>query len=722
MQWIRQLAVLVILLGSGKLNASDELWQAVDIEERGSGAASKIYRADDGALRASLARAPHESSGDDSVVIQLPQADGSLGRFSVVESPIMQPGLAADFPEIKTYKLRGIDDPSVTGRADISPRGFHAMLIGAQGRLFIDPKQAGPAPVLYQARKTRSASTQGFQCGVESFDPMHRSGNIGARQSAARMPGVLLEYRLAVSATEEYVDAVGDPGDTANAQAAIVTAINRVNEIYERDLGIRLSLVMNNQNLIEPVGGGIFTNNNAFTMFAENQSWIDAQIGSGNYDIGHVFSTGGGGLAFLGSVCDNPNKAKGVSGQPTPLGDPFHIDFVAHEIGHQFNADHSFNGTTLSCGSGNRNAATAFEPGSGSTIMAYAGICGVEDLQINSDATFHAGSIGQIDTFANAIINPPVCGTTIATMPAMNTDPSITVPQIDATIPVKTAFALDASAADADVPAQTLLYQWDQIDAGDPTDAVSFGTDKGNNPLFRSYPPQLTSRRDFPALGTQVGNNFDDAEVVPCNARALDFRLTVRDQASGQVVDDVRVTTTTSAGPFRITNYATPQTIVVNSNNATLTWDRANTDLPPVSCPTVDIDLLTFSDPFYTQYSVHNLMTGVTNNNSQLVSFPDTTLDHPRARFRIRCSNNIFYDISDADLVIEGTGTTQYTDTDFTTFFNNGGTVGGTEPACGTPDVITTPQAGSRGDSGAFDYWWLLLLGGLAGIRWRFRA
>lgn len=714
LQRIKLLAILVLIAGAGKLNANQDIWQPLEAAARDADAGARTYLADDAALRARLALAPHESLGERSLIIELPLPDGDLGRFAVVESPIMQPGLAADFPEIKTYKLHGIDDPAASGRADVSSRGFHAMLVTSQGRVFIDPQQPAPAPGIYVARQARAPGGTDLVCGVDALDPALRNTNpLAPRQSAARMPGLLLEYRLAVAATEEYVAAVA-PGNIPGAQAAIVTSINRVNQIYERDLGIRLTLVAGNQNLIEDGANVSFSNDSPFAMFVENQAWIDAEIGSGNYDIGHIFSTGGGGLAFLGSVCDNTNKAKGVSGQPNPTGDPFDIDFVAHEIGHQFNADHTFNGTTLSCGGGNRFAATAFEPGSGSTIMAYAGICGVEDLQNNSDATFHAGSIGQIDTFANAL----ACGATIATTPVANADPTIN-PIADRTIPVKTAFALDGVAMDATLPAQTLTYQWDQLDAGDPTDAVSFGTDKGNNALFRSYSPQMTSRRDFPALGTQLQGLYDDAEVVPCNARALDFRLTVRDGASGQAIEDVRVTTTTSAGPFRITNYTTPQTIIVNNNSATLTWNVSNTNLAPVSCPSVDIDLLTLDNPFYANYSVHSLMAGVPNDGSQLVNFPDATLSHPRARFRLKCSNNIFYDISDADLIITGTGPGVYADNANATFFNNNGTVGSVEPACGSPDVITTPQAGGSGDSGSIDYAWLLLLGGLALLRRR---
>jgi hypothetical protein len=639
----------------------------------------------------------------------------------------MEPALAARYPEIKTYKVSGIDDPYASGRVDMTPRGFSGMLQTSRGRVFIDPNYASGQANSYVSRYRSSAQPeQGQSCGVAMLAQEPKASPVSAQKTAHRTPGSLLQYRLAVAATEEYVSAVYDSKlmDTNidQAQAAIVVAINRVNEIYERDLGIKLMLVANNDQLIEDGGNVSFSNYDATTMIAENQDWIDKTIGNAAYDIGHVFSTGAGGLAFLGSTCDDPTKAKGVSGIAIPLGNPFYIDFVAHEIGHQFNAEHSFNGTTSACKNG-RNHATAFEPGSGSSIMSYAGICDQENLQPHSDETFHAGSIAQIDSFTRSAGS---CAVAVATNPAGNRDPTIAA-IANKVIPANTPFVLDGNANDEDnvpTPTQALSYQWDQMDAGCPTDLNSFGTDNGSNALFRSYVPRGDSRRNFPALGTQVRGRFDKAEVLPCQNRDLDFRLTVRDGKSGQAVEDVRVSVDNTTGPFRITSID-PGSIVAGTAFEVI-WDVADTDLPPINCSNVEFDLISFSAG-YASYSIHPLVAvSNLNNGSEFVTLDPTianptTTPHLRSRVRVKCLGNIFYDLSDTDLTVKGTVTSPLVDLDdnaiaaysFTNIFI-------TEPvarACGAVVECAPPpveSSGSKGGGGgAIDYLWLLLMTGM---------
>ncbi len=661
------------------------MWQQSPASARSDDNKSSYFFGNSAELRDRLSLAPAESRGDRSHTIELPMPDGGIARFAVVESSIMEDALAAKFPEIKTYKLYGVDDPSASGRADITEKGFRAMLQTAAGRLFIDPVESTANQ--YHSRFRDNRVRQPFSCGVnwtagQTLDPAH----FGLPRNA-RVPGNYQTYRLAVSATQEYVDAVGG-GKVGSTQNEIVTAVNRVNQIYERDLGIRLILVGNNDDLIEQNDSACFTNDDLFLLLLENQDWIDIVVGNANYDIGHVFSTSpSGGLAFIEGACNANFKAAGATGLSNPTGDIFYIDYVAHEIGHQLGADHTFNGSTGSC-NGGRNGPTAYEPGSGTTIMAYAGICGAENLQTNSDATFHAASISQIDTYTSAGGN---CYQLAANG---NTDPTLTgIP--DRTIPGNTPFVLDNTSindGDGDTPS----YQWEQLDAGTATTASSFGQDLGDNGLFRSYAPQPQSYRDFPALGTQLLGQFDEAEVIACSDRNINLRLTVRDNASGQVTDDVVVTVDKDAGPFQITAYNTPQSIDFTTGPKTLTWDVANTDNPPVNCANVDIELLTFSNPFYQQFTVHPLVSATANDGSHDLTVTEVVNSHPRARFRIRCSNNVFYDISDGNLNIIGGAATVYGDTDTFTFFNTGSTLTPTAPVCGVPRGAAATRAAYR--------------------------
>lgn len=705
---------IFLLLASVTVNASQQVWQDITLQQahsRGIDSGTRYFNADIVALRNLLGQVPHRSSGDFSHQIQLPMPDGSLARFQIIESPIMEDGLAQHYPDVKTFKVFGIDDEHASGRIDITARGFSGMLQTSNGRVFIDPDYSSTQANFYSSKyRTSGQPGQPFSCGVHQLKRDRELVQNVESRAAQRISGMLLEYRLAVSATEEYVSVIYDhsmPGSPEDqAQDAIVTAINRVNQIFERDLGIRLVLVTNNQQLIDNGANVFFSNYDPTAMFKQNANWINAVVGVGNYDIGHVFSTGGGGLARIGSVCDNSNgsdgtrKAHGVTGLSNPIGDPFYIDYVAHEIGHQFGAEHSFNGSTSNCGGANRVAASAFEPGSGSTIMAYAGICGVENLQLNSDATFHAGSITQINAFTdNAGLL--ACATQ---SPTFNVDPIVVVPASNRVIPLNTAFVLDKGIV---IDADPLIYQWDQMNTGAATDANSFGTDLGDNPLFRSYQPRADSQRNFPTLGTQLNAEFDDAEVLPCTSRNLDFRMTVRDLNGGQATDDVRLTVDANSGPFRVTRPSSPQTIDA-SNSLLVEWNVANTSQAPVSCNNVNIDLLTFNDASYSRYSVHSLQPATPNDGSQLIDFPMPGLSHSRARLRVKCSNNIFYDISDADLVISGSlPTSFYSDSDNATVFNTGGTVGTTTPSC-AGNVPIASRGG--GGSGAIDAPWLLLM------------
>ena len=705
---VKSIGLIAALASTGPLFAGQSLWQdATPATRTSENEVTSIHYFDSNeqALRDFLVLVPGENTGSKGLTIQLPMPDGSLASFSIVESPVMQAELAASFPHIKTFKVYGIDDPAASGRVDISQKGFRAMLHTSQGRVFIDPQVQGSGRYMARSRDSVQSKTP-FMCRTGELVSNRSSQFFSRNPIAQREQGSYLTYRLAVSATPEYVVAVG--GTNALAMTEIVTVINRVNQIYERDLGIRLVLIANNNLLIDDLDVNGFSNNDQFALLGENQTWVDNTIGIANYDIGHIFSTGDGGVATLESVCDNSTSlaladqgtaAMGVTGLPNPAGDLFYIDFVAHEIGHQFGANHSFNGTTDSCGAGNRNATTAFEPGSGSTIMAYAGICGLENIQPSSDATFHAGSMSEIHNFT------VTDGTCNGTLNASNPTDPVASAGMDRTIPVGTPFMLQGTGTDMDSPADSLSYQWDQMDAGTATSSANLGDDLGDNALFRIYLPQPSGDRDFPALGTQVVDGpFDQSETLPCSARTLNFRLTVRDQKSGQGTDDVQIMVDNTSGPFRITSHNTATTIVESSPRTTLTWAVANTTSAPVSCANVDIDLLTFSAG-HASYSVTTLVLGTPNDGIESVRLPLPVQSSSSARFRVKCSDNIFYAVSNADTDIQGNPADgNYSTSDNTTFFNTSGQVFSTSGTCNLEPAV------KDGGGGAFDNKWMLLM------------
>ena len=596
-----------------------------------------------GQLKTLLATAPHEATTrvqDSALIVELPLPDGRLERFRVVESPIMTADTAALHPTIKTYLGQGVDSPSASVRFDYTPAGFHGMILLTDATIFIDPYVKGNTSY-YMSYYTRDFVPDLVKVR-ERFANEHIVDHDHTAPSRVQRPvadsgDVLRTYRLAVGATGEYTRFHG--GTKSGAFAAITTSVNRVNTVYEREVAVRLILI-NNQDIIytDPATDD-YTNDDGLAMLNENQTKLDSLVGSANYDIGHVFSTGGGGIAGLGCVCAFGFKAHGVTGLSSPVGDPFDIDYVAHEIGHQFGGNHTFNGITNACGGGNRVASAAYEPGSGSTIMAYAGICGSEDLQPNSDPYFHSKSFDEIRDFINGAGNSCAVKTNTGNIaPIVNAG-------LDYVIPSRTPFSLTGSANDPN--GDPLTYAWEQFDLGDASSSTSIMLDSGNRPLFRSFNPVSSPTRTFPKLSALVSNSASFGEALPTTSRTMNFRLTARDNRAGGGgvnYDAMQVTSVASAGPFQIT---TPNGgFWLKGELDSIRWDVANTNLAPISCSNVDISLST--DGGFT-YPI-TLATSTPNNGSYALIIPE--IDTNQAYVKVQCSDNIFFDISNARIIV----------------------------------------------------------------------
>ncbi|MCX7041445.1 MAG: M12 family metallo-peptidase, partial [Gammaproteobacteria bacterium] len=656
----------------------DYLWQEVrEAAIARSGAARQIvpvryrsYSLNRGRLQAILRQAPLEKSQrpqDSGVTLQLPLADGRFGTFRIVESPVMEPALAAKYPQIKTYLGQGIDDPSATVRFDLTPKGFHAQVIGAGGTLYIDPFQPGDVDHYIAYRKHDHTRGERGICLVTGQPIANEKGLDGTLNpslsivSSLSSGATLRTYRLAMAATGEYTAFHG--GTVADGLAAIVTTVNRVDGVYEREVSVRMVLVANND-LIIYTNAATDPYANTSNDLNANQSNVDSVIGSANYDVGHLVGTGGGGVAGLGVICSAANKARGLTGSSSPVADAFDIDYVAHEMGHQFSGNHTFNGSGGSCAGGNRNASTAYETGSGLTIQAYAGICGGDNVQPNSEDYFHRVSLNEILAHTTSG-GGSTCGATSASgnaVPTVSTGATFTIPG-------RTPFTLTASGSDAN--GDQLTYLWEQFDLGAANAEGVLDATSTTGPQFRSFAPSTDPARTFPSLRYILNSAnvvpatsalpgtttplWMSGEVLPNASRTLNFRVTVRDnRAGGGGTNEAStaITVNNANGPFAVTSPNTAVSLAAGSAQ-TVTWNVAGTFDAPVSTANVRITLSTdggFTWPI-------ELLASTPNDGTQDVTLP-ASIASTQARVRVEAVGNIYFDVSDANFTITTGGNT----------------------------------------------------------------
>ncbi len=607
-----------------------------------------------GAMAALVAEAPSGVRFAEGMTLALPLPEGGFARFAVVERSVMAPGLQARYPAIRAYAGVGLDEPGATVRFTVTPLGFHAAARTAAGTFYVDPYSHGDRErytVYRRADLPANPSRLVEDVVVEEAAPA------GGEAQRLRVETTdLRTYRAAIAATGEYTNFHG--GTVAAGLAAINVALARVNEIYEREVGITMVLVEDNDEIVYTnAGSDPYTNFSGFTLLGENQSNLDSVIGAANYDIGHVFSTGGGGVASLGSVCRAGVKARGVTGLPSPTGDPFYVDYVAHEMGHQYRGNHTFNGTAGSCAGGNRNPSTAYEPGSGSTIMAYAGICRDfstgenHNVQTRSDDYFHNVSINEIVSYTRSSFGND-CG---EVTDFGNAAPEVTV-EASLAIPSQTPFFLTGSATD-DGDDDLLTYTWEERDlgpAGPPPGRPSWDD---TAPFFRSYGPSPSPTRFFPrqdiyALGFQPGS-----ERLPVAGRLLNFRFTVRDNNPGAgAVKDAAVVVSVEgdAGPFVVTSQSEGDPSWAAGEQHTITWDVANTDTEALGGEDVDILLSLDREKDFVAGTAVVLASATPNDGSETITVP-AGIEASRARVYVRASDGLFFDLNDEDIAVSPT-------------------------------------------------------------------
>jgi hypothetical protein len=636
-----------------------------------------VFRIELQSMRNLLNQAGDEfKSNGQAVLVEIPMPDNTYQRFAVYHSSIMEPGLAKKFPEIDTWRGQGIDNPRASVHIDITLQGFHAMILSPEGAVFVDPyaKTTTEYYISYFKKdlKAKAKFNEIEVVNGNKGNPVTpvKSTKTGLNKSgssiAQRSNGTQLKtYRLALAATYEYTLFHG--GTVPLALSAMTTTINRVVGVYRSEFGISLTLISTTSNLIYTTSADPYTNSNGSTLLNENQTNVTNVIGSANYDIGHVFSTGGGGVAYLASVCVSANKARGVTGSSAPVNDAFDIDYVAHEMGHQFGGNHSFNGSTGSCSGGNRNSSTAYEPGSGSTIMAYAGICSPQDLQLHSDPYFHTVNFDEIVT--NITTGAALCGVVTS---SGNSLPVASIGTSAHTIPYGTPFFLTGSGTDAD--GDSLTYCWEQMNLGA---ASAPNTPPSPGPRFRSYNPSTSPTRFIPDYTALLNNVVPVGEVLSTTAQTLTFRLTVRDGKAlcGGVDYDVnnKTITVASTGPFAVTS--APSVWAVGSSQ-TLTWSVGGSNIAPINVANVKISLSTDGGLTFP----YLLESSTPNDGTQLINLP-ASITTQTARIKIEAIGNIFYAISANNFAIDdpsagsfiiiGAGTGSNTSTAFPAPYGN---------------------------------------------------
>ncbi|HEX5001909.1 MAG TPA: zinc-dependent metalloprotease family protein [Bacteroidia bacterium] len=640
------LLVVLLTAGTNVFSAGKGPWQQLDQKRVAITGTRYIYPVkylsfglDLPALKSQFTTVTGKVNGK--TTVSIPAPDGSWMEFQISEAEVMHPLLAKKYPQISTYQGICTTDKSVSARFDFTQFGFHAMVMAPGRTFFIDPYSLTDTGLYLVYFKRDFATDKEFHCLVDNDD--HADVPVASRSNGTD----LRTYRLAMACTGEYAAFYG--GTVPGALAGIVTSVNRVTGVYEREFSIRMVLVPNTDTLIfTNPNTDPYTNNNGSTMLGQNQTTVMARIGGPNFDIGHVFSTGGGGIAGLGVVCYYSQKAMGVTGLNAPVGDPFDIDYVAHEMGHQFGGNHTFNCETGSC-SGNRSGNAAYEPGSGSTIMAYAGICSGNNLQNHSDDYFHSKSFDEVMTYTTTGIgsNCPVITATGNTPPTIN-------PGGNYTIPYLTPFRLTGSASDPD--GDTLTYCWEEYDLGP---GGSWSAPINNAPIFRSFNPTTDPVRLFPKLSNILNNTQTIGEVKPSYARVLHFKLTVRDNRlnGGGVTNNdtlVAVNVINTGQPFAITSPNTTGITWAAGGTETVTWDVGGSDLAPISTPTVNILLST--DGGLTFPTI--LASGVPNNGTAQVPVPVTIT--ATARVMVEGNGNIFFDINDKNFSIGTVGISEY--------------------------------------------------------------
>ena len=621
----------------------------------------QVYTMDETTLNLQLSTLSADPS--EGQIIDLPMPDGTFRNFKVWQTPMMPGSLAAQFPDIKTFTAEQVGDRTITAKLDFTSFGFHAMIYDGDNTAFIDPfdnYHDGYYMVHYKRDETRAMNDR-MKCLVHSHD---ENGPAGPSMDIAQkgLPKLahrtvngyqLRTYRLALACDHQYAQAATGFSSPTVAQALskMTTSMNRINGVYEREFSVTMVFVANENALIftnaatDPYGAD---DNNPNALLNDNQTQCDAIIGNANYDIGHVFSTGGGGLSDLGCVCQAGAKAQSCTGSSSPTGDGFDIDYVAHEMGHEYGSDHTFNNNSDgSCG-GNAVPDFAYEPGSGTTIMAYAGICDPDDLAYHSDPYFCSSSLLQIQGYITDAAGGDACPVKTATNNKLVAYTAFTNTW---SIPYLTPFELTAPTAVDSVADSAILYDWEQYDLGDF--GAEFIATHTSGPIFRSFNPSPSPTRIFPRNSMVLAATLSDAgtegaqgEKSPDVARTLKFKCTFRDiiHNNGCFIfpdDLVTLNAINTGAGFKVTSQQMTGISYAGGSTQTVTWDVVSTNTAPINAANVDIYMSVDGGNTW-GYHVGTFP----NSGTASVTVPNPATSSSAVRFKVKGSGNVFFNVN----------------------------------------------------------------------------
>lgn len=632
--------IIGFFLLSCTLMKSQSVWTHVGSQYKRSGLPDtfQIFHLDRSHLNILL-------SENDGTIIDVPEPSGKLFRFRLSDSKTMHPDLAAAFPSILSYNAESIDVPGLYAKIDLNESGFFAMVFWNQGVYYVQPLDHSNGNVhtcFYRKHVQKSRVFEEPEILLESgtFTKEHLS----VSQNNHCIGDTIYNYRVAIGCTHQYaIAATAQPSPSlSQVLSKIVLTLNRVNGILEKEVSTRLVLVPTTTAVIfiSSTNDAYTADNNISQLFIQSQMVIDSLVGDGNYDLGHTFCSSSGGLAWVGGLCTKGLKARGVSGSMLPLGDPFDVDYVCHEIGHQLGATHTFNSITGSC-NGNRNHSTAVEPGSGVTIMGYAGLCSINNISNHSIPYLHAVSHDQIISFTRS-----GKGSACALKEFTGNKPPVIAPLKKIhVIPAGTPFALSCNASDPN--GDPLTYSWEEISRAETVG--NWNADV--KPYFRSYTPTLSPVRYFPSQQVIMSGNYTGTkgEYLTSKPQFLYFRFTARDNrlGGGGVCSDSTTVILANIGPFRVTEPNGYESWWPGNSTQTVHWLVNGTDGSPIYCGYVNIYLSLDEGRTFTL-----IAEAAANNGSATISVPSVSATTMTCRIKVSCAENIFYDVSDQNFVI----------------------------------------------------------------------